>query len=209
MKYGPNIWKIYYISRAYKLSSTCGLCNEVILYRSGLCNKVVIKYTLVTHRKARFHFNCIIRIWQPFWRVMRLHYVKILCAYKKSMQSHSIGLWQWILELFLPMENNKVDKGYCWPITKRQVHTGQVNDATPNKKLKSSDEEDATNDEMDNPEENELVTILKRQQRSWKWPLTVNWITTWGKWRPRFKVYPTPDGLNVPRLIWWCLRTSY
>jgi len=31
----------------YKLNSTCGLCKEEILYRSGLCNKVVIKYALV------------------------------------------------------------------------------------------------------------------------------------------------------------------
>jgi len=30
----------------YKLS-THGLCKEVILYRSGLCNRVVIKYGLV------------------------------------------------------------------------------------------------------------------------------------------------------------------
>jgi len=35
------------LGRNYKLSSTRGLCKEVILYRSGLCNKVVIKYALV------------------------------------------------------------------------------------------------------------------------------------------------------------------
>jgi len=32
----------------YKLNSTHGLCKEVILYRSGFCNKVVIKYALVS-----------------------------------------------------------------------------------------------------------------------------------------------------------------
>jgi len=30
----------------YKFSVR-GLCKEVILYRSGLCNKVVIKYALI------------------------------------------------------------------------------------------------------------------------------------------------------------------
>jgi len=25
----------------YKLNSTCGLCKQIILYRIGLCNKVV------------------------------------------------------------------------------------------------------------------------------------------------------------------------
>jgi len=41
MRTGTNLW------HNYKLDSTCGLCKEVISYRSGLCNKVVIKYALV------------------------------------------------------------------------------------------------------------------------------------------------------------------
>jgi len=40
MKKGMNL------GRNYKLSAR-DLCKEVILYRSGICNKVVIKYALI------------------------------------------------------------------------------------------------------------------------------------------------------------------
>jgi len=41
MRTGMNLG--YY----YKLGTKCGLCKEIILCRSGFCNKVVIKYALV------------------------------------------------------------------------------------------------------------------------------------------------------------------
>jgi len=43
MRIGINLGHIY------ELSSTHGLCKEVILYRSGLCNKVVIKLICLSH----------------------------------------------------------------------------------------------------------------------------------------------------------------
>jgi len=49
----------------YKLSSTCGLCKEVILYRSDLCNKVA------------GHKICLSHLWNLI--IMRSLYRRGLC----------------------------------------------------------------------------------------------------------------------------------
>jgi len=60
--------------------STCGLCKEVFLYRSDLCNKVVIKYALVIfgtyiavflHKWSLYSLNMVIN--QRFYPNLHVH----------------------------------------------------------------------------------------------------------------------------------------
>jgi len=61
MRIGTNL------GRNYKLSSTCDLYKEVLLYRSGLCNKVVIKYALdlnyCTMRSGGLCIDLVVKRW--------------------------------------------------------------------------------------------------------------------------------------------------